>query len=182
MANLPKSVTVQLRVDTHAAVARLVALRAELDVLIEKLRELDGPHSRACDYMEHEHGIACHPNCPTCYPIQRDDEAGRVVLHASEGVPSPVLIPSSLLAGVEPRVEDVVLQDMTRAMAAFDAKVSPLVGRHRVSGEPVDEELVSDEPGKIWKLTGHGSLSDPHRYPVGSSICDLCGDRQELHA
>lgn len=47
--------------------------------------------------------------------------------------------------------------------------------RHRVSGEPVDDEPVSDEPGKVWKLAGHGSLSDPHRYPVGESACSICG-------
>lgn len=26
----------------------------------------DGPHSRACGWRPHEHGPACHKNCPTC--------------------------------------------------------------------------------------------------------------------
>ena len=25
------------------------------------------PHSRACGWRNHEHGTACHPNCPTCH-------------------------------------------------------------------------------------------------------------------
>lgn len=26
----------------------------------------EGPHSRACGVHPHQHGTACHPNCPTC--------------------------------------------------------------------------------------------------------------------
>lgn len=26
-----------------------------------------GPHSRACGARPHEHGLACHGNCPTCH-------------------------------------------------------------------------------------------------------------------
>lgn len=25
------------------------------------------PHSRACDFRKHDHGIECHMNCPTCH-------------------------------------------------------------------------------------------------------------------
>jgi hypothetical protein len=28
---------------------------------------VDGPHSRACGITLHEHGTACHNNCPTCH-------------------------------------------------------------------------------------------------------------------
>jgi hypothetical protein len=28
---------------------------------------IDGPHSRACGWRQHEHGADCHPNCPTCH-------------------------------------------------------------------------------------------------------------------
>jgi hypothetical protein len=27
------------------------------------------PHSRACGIRQHDHGTACHPNCPTCHGI-----------------------------------------------------------------------------------------------------------------
>lgn len=29
-------------------------------------KPLDGPHSRACGWQKHDHGPACHHNCPTC--------------------------------------------------------------------------------------------------------------------
>lgn len=28
--------------------------------------EVPGPHSRACGWRKHDHGAACHRNCPTC--------------------------------------------------------------------------------------------------------------------
>lgn len=28
------------------------------------------PHSRACGFAAHEHGAACHSNCPTCYGVE----------------------------------------------------------------------------------------------------------------
>jgi hypothetical protein len=37
------------------------------------------PHSRACDWRKHEHGPACHSNCPTC--------SGRPFKVPTEGAP-----------------------------------------------------------------------------------------------
>ena len=28
------------------------------------------PHSRACGIRKHDHGVACHSNCPTCHGCQ----------------------------------------------------------------------------------------------------------------
>lgn len=28
--------------------------------------DADAPHSRACGIRQHDHGPACHPNCPSC--------------------------------------------------------------------------------------------------------------------
>jgi hypothetical protein len=33
----------------------------------ELQRATEGPHSRACGLREHQHGVACNPNCPTCH-------------------------------------------------------------------------------------------------------------------
>lgn len=33
----------------------------------------DGPHSRACGPAKHDHGRACHRNCPTCSGGRRTD-------------------------------------------------------------------------------------------------------------
>lgn len=30
------------------------------------IQQAEGPHSRACGVQPHQHGTACHPNCPTC--------------------------------------------------------------------------------------------------------------------
>ncbi len=30
------------------------------------MTEDDRPHSRACGWRNHDHGSACHSNCPTC--------------------------------------------------------------------------------------------------------------------
>lgn len=50
----PKDAMTQLRkrLDAHAAA---IAKRKE------------GPHSRACGLHCQGHGLACHPNCPTCH-------------------------------------------------------------------------------------------------------------------
>jgi predicted Zn-ribbon and HTH transcriptional regulator len=36
----------------------------------------DKPHSRACGYVKHNHGTACHKNCPTCHgqPISQTED------------------------------------------------------------------------------------------------------------
>lgn len=34
---------------------------------------VDGPHSRACGPTIHQHGLACHPNCPTCHGQRGQD-------------------------------------------------------------------------------------------------------------
>ena len=33
----------------------------------ETLAMEGAPHSRACGPTIHSHGLACHPNCPTCH-------------------------------------------------------------------------------------------------------------------
>lgn len=47
----------------------------QMMVTLEKLQDLNlledtkkdtRPHSRACGPRAHEHGMACHNNCPTC--------------------------------------------------------------------------------------------------------------------
>ena len=51
----------------EAAVTEFVtALRAEADRL-EKPSGDQRPHSRACGIVSHQHGPACHTNCPTCH-------------------------------------------------------------------------------------------------------------------
>lgn len=42
----------------------------EIERLMDKRkptrRKVNGPHSRACGIREHDHGSACHANCPSC--------------------------------------------------------------------------------------------------------------------
>lgn len=36
--------------------------------------ELIGPHSRACGWLEHDHGPRCSENCPTCHGKEMPSE------------------------------------------------------------------------------------------------------------
>lgn len=36
------------------------------NILEEEVRVVELPHSRACGIRKHEHGVACHRNCPSC--------------------------------------------------------------------------------------------------------------------
>lgn len=46
-------------------VAELAAALAERTTTAPA--EYDGPHSRACGIVSHDHGFGCHSNCPTCH-------------------------------------------------------------------------------------------------------------------
>ncbi len=49
------------------------------------MTEDDRPHSRACGWRKHDHGSACHSNCPTCRDIVRS-AAPPLTLHEQQEV------------------------------------------------------------------------------------------------
>lgn len=55
---------------------------------------LEGPHSRACGVIPHQHGDRCHPNCPTCHGsthlLASGDGSGVTVPDAPSPAPGPV--------------------------------------------------------------------------------------------
>jgi hypothetical protein len=55
-----------------AAVARFLAETdpAELRDPDDEEQPVDNrPHSRICGISFHDHGVDCHPNCPTCHGV-----------------------------------------------------------------------------------------------------------------
>lgn len=64
-----------LQAANPGAADMLLVAPADLAWMLAKIREtepepepqrVEAPHSRACGIREHSHGLACHPNCPTC--------------------------------------------------------------------------------------------------------------------
>lgn len=47
------------------------------------------PHSRACGWGKHEHGVDCHSNCPTCHgkPINYNETELSLIGKAYYAVP-----------------------------------------------------------------------------------------------
>lgn len=42
----------------------------EIQDLMDSPQKSEGAHSRACNYVFHKHGTACHKSCPTCHGEQ----------------------------------------------------------------------------------------------------------------
>lgn len=47
----------------------LTAMNEVLETMQTAAEAEVGPHSRACGWQRHDHGVACHTNCPTCHGI-----------------------------------------------------------------------------------------------------------------
>jgi hypothetical protein len=77
MTDRPLTGAARVLADQEAQRARIELLEAHVENLIQRVYALEGgdvrtpddrrPHSRACGWELHEHGPACHRNCPTCH-------------------------------------------------------------------------------------------------------------------
>lgn len=70
----------KLNAAARAAEAKALAdaEAAELAAAVAAERDTDqpepeGPHSRACGFAQHAHGVACSDNCPTCHGAELRD-------------------------------------------------------------------------------------------------------------
>lgn len=77
---------------------------------------MEGPHSRACGWRQHEHGPDCHSNCPTCGGI------GGGPVAADAGAPLPPVDPGAVWQ--VPEVELVGMQP------ALHEPLKAAVGKH----------------------------------------------------
>lgn len=70
---VPHIVRYRVEQEHHRPAAVTLVVRAEsveidlpLAEVLQLPRQDQRPHSRACGVKPHEHGLECHPNCPTC--------------------------------------------------------------------------------------------------------------------
>jgi hypothetical protein len=78
------------------------------------------PHSRACGFRAHEHGSACHRNCPTCQGLPRCILSG-----CTDPGPHPVTFTLDGTTPLHGQVCDEHHRIISRDIAAFRLGFEP---------------------------------------------------------
>lgn len=105
------------------------------------MTKVDGPHSRACGVVWHEHGQACHRNCPTCHGGRPTQDVGLLdgPLSVSQGEPA---------ARPEPKVDGKLLIETRQRWADWHANAG--ITDERTHPTSTEEVLFADI--KFWTI------------------------------